>query len=163
MTRALRVGETDSVHVVMSASAQVLPNVSVVGRGPRWDATGFESRRKAGLGHFFTREEIAQRHPYEIVSLLATVPGMGLAWNCTLDIHVPIVRRRGFGTVGTATGRTIISGGCAPTIIIDGSPGADPELDTQRLSQLRPSELRGVEVYTSECSTARLATTAARS
>jgi hypothetical protein len=142
VTRALRVGETDSVRIVMNASAQVLPNVSVVGRGPKWDETGFESRRKAGLGHFITREEIAQRHPYELVSLFATVPGMGLVWNGTT--YLPVNRRGGFGTVGSPTGRTIKAGGCAPSIVIDGVPG----LEAEALGQYRPEDVRGVEVYT---------------
>lgn len=41
------------------------------------------------------------------------------------------------------------AGGCLLTIVIDGMAGLDPALDAARLSQIRPAEVRGMEVYTS--------------
>jgi hypothetical protein len=91
---------------------------------------GFYDRmqRRAG-GVFITREQIEQRHPFEVSDLLRTVPGLTV-----------VPSRYGFGyDVRSTTG-------CRPQVYLDGVPYTllgDESID----HIVSPHQLEGIEVY----------------
>ena len=46
---------------------------------------GFERRRRMGLGTFFSREDIEERHPATVMDLLSNIPGLRVSRRGTTD------------------------------------------------------------------------------
>src|SRR6185436_4531257 len=79
---------------------------SVVTKASRGVTNEFEENRRLGLGHFFTRAELANQEGRTLSAVLATTPGLGLvrgrssAW--ILSTRAPAsIARRGEATVCT--------------------------------------------------------------
>ena len=58
----LTTGERRTVEIATMRAAQTLALVNIVGRGSRVDMTGFEDRRKVGIGHFISNDV----RPYDV-------------------------------------------------------------------------------------------------
>ena len=137
-------GERRDVDVRLDrADGQTLAPVNIVGRGSSFDRTGFETRRKAGVGEFITREQIDKRRVFDATQLLWFVRGARLAPGGGLSFRRPV----GVGIL--QTGGALAGGGVAdrsgPAYWVDGFfIGNDgEELNTV----VRPSDIRGIEVY----------------
>lgn len=106
--------EADSVDLdvtLRSATYQLAPVVihSDSSSTRLTDITGFERRRRNGMGHYITADEIAKRHVFETSELLRTLPGISI---------------NGRGMVTTLRGmNTFIGTSCdsvGATVLIDG-------------------------------------------
>jgi len=78
-------------------------------RRTRLERSGFEQRRRLGLGHIFTREEIEERNPALVSDLLRMVPGT----------EIQMVGGRGRGQVR-------LRDGCIPDLVLNGVRVPDP-------------------------------------
>lgn len=69
-------GDTTEAEVKMTAAPQPLSAVRVEEQPERRrDLDGFENRRRLGVGHFITREEIEKRDPHLLSDIVRTIPG----------------------------------------------------------------------------------------
>jgi hypothetical protein len=128
-----------------NAAAQSLAPVNIVGRGMSMDRTGYDSRRKAGIGQFISEEEIQRRGVFDTEQALWNVLGARVNW----DGHENVVRF----TRPSGSGR---SGGtfstlCAPAYWVDGiaMPRPVPGFPEDVNTFVKPRDIRGIEVYTS--------------
>jgi hypothetical protein len=112
----------------MSVAVQVMSEVNIVGDRALLDHSGFESRRKSGVGYYLGREEVLRRGAVYLPQLFITLPGMTVRWN-------------GYNNVPMM--RSIRGDYCLPRVVVDGKRSAS--LD--ELSYLHPREIRGIEVY----------------
>lgn len=96
------------------------------------DRNGFQQRRRMGIGHFLTREEIARRHAIETTDLFRTMLGIRVVQAGAFD-SVLLMRGGGF------------SPWCRPATFVDGMrielTGGDLN------SWVQPDHITGVEVY----------------
>jgi len=145
LTVALRTGERRTLDVTLDKAAQTLSSVNIVGRGTSMDRTGYESRRKAGIGQFITEEEIRRRGVFDTEQALSNILGARVIW----DGHENVVRF----TRPSGSGR---SGGtfstlCAPAYWVDGIPMPPPVpgFPEDVNTFVKPRDIRGIEVYTS--------------
>jgi hypothetical protein len=123
----LRPGAVATFDVTVGKRVNTLQSVSVYAAAPR-ATTEFARRRRLGIGHFLTGDDVARRHPSFLGDALVSVPGLRMA-----------------GT--TPTGRPILRGrfNCAPAFYLDGFrvEGGSAEVD----SWVRVSDVAGVEMY----------------
>lgn len=101
------------------------PVVVTTLRRTRLERSGFEQRRRLGLGHIFTREEIEQRNPALVSDLLRMVPGT----------EIRMVRGRG---------EVRLRNGCIPDLVVNGIrvPNPGPIDDVVSVG-----DLAALEVY----------------
>jgi hypothetical protein len=116
--------------------AQALRPVTIRGEAtPSWmERSGFEFRRKMGLGGFMTEEEV-KRHTFpELVTVLEGIRGVRVNWGGAKGVMgIPFMMGMGHT--------------CAPNYFLDGSPFPS---DFEQLSGLVPPEsIKGIEVYSS--------------
>jgi hypothetical protein len=152
----LRTGERRVVDVTLDgANAQELAPVSVVARNMKLDKTGFDDRRKAGIGQYITEEEIRRRGVFETTQALWNVLGARVVWNGH-DNVVMFTRPIGTGRGALVDqGKGVMQGGgyntlCRPAYWVDGFAmpvpvSRDPFDDTN--AYVRPRDIRGIEVY----------------
>jgi hypothetical protein len=108
-----------------------LATVTVEGKRDRGlRNVGFSTRQRAGLGHFLTEDQIAERGPTQMTDLFTTMPG----------IHVDY--SSGYPVLTSSRDAT---GGCV-TYVIDGVPTPMPD-PTDFNDYMRPDEVSAVEVY----------------
>ncbi len=96
------------------------------------DRSGFLSRRKTGVGHYFGPDDIEKDHPLYASDILWRVPGVR-------------VRTSGFDKIALMRGAF---GNCVPTIYLDGTPlhaFSIGDLDTM----VQPEYIAGIEIYSS--------------
>jgi hypothetical protein len=134
LTVALRTGERRTLDVTLDKAAQTLSSVNIVGRGARLDNTGFEDRRKAGIGHFIGPEEIERRHVFDTSQLLWNVSGARVMWDGSENV-IKFTR-----PVGTGAGGGGFNTVCDPAVFVDGFPVYD-------INDVRPYDVRAIEVY----------------
>jgi hypothetical protein len=96
-------------------------------RRTRLEASGFYQRRRMGLGHTFTREEIEARAPFRVSDLFRMVPGADIV-----------------GVRGGRSGAVQLRRGCTPDLVVDGIriPNPGPIDDV-----LSVGDLEALEVY----------------
>jgi len=138
-TPAIQLNQDEEIGVTLRMLPDTIilrPITVTASRRPSGRLGGFYDRaqRHAG-GTFITREQIEQRHPFEVSDLLRTVPGL-------MVVPAPF----GFGyDVRTTTG-------CRPRVYLDGV--AYPLLGSETIDRVvSPSEIEGIEVYTSPATT----------
>jgi hypothetical protein len=138
-TPAIQLNQNDEIGVTLRMLPDTItlrPITVTASRRPSGRLGGFYDRaqRHAG-GTFITRDQIEQRHPFEISDLLRTVPGVTV-------VPAPF----GFGyDVRTTTG-------CRPRFYLDGV--AYPLLGGETIDQVvSPNQVEGIEVYTSPATT----------
>jgi hypothetical protein len=125
--------------VTLDRNASELPNVRVLGRTVR-ARSGFEERRRRGLGYFLDAERIDRMGGSTAMDLLFRAPGLTTRY----------VRSPTGGLVRRVTMRGMLSvrnpsGHCIPNLYIDGMVWQEAwdELDTFFLKQ----DVVGIEVY----------------
>jgi hypothetical protein len=90
--------------------------------------SGFEDRRRSGVGRYLTAEDVARQRPTFTSDLFRFVPGLR-------------VDRNGHGETEIR-----MRGGCAPVIYLDGNYMGDlSAVDID--SWVRPDEVAGIEIY----------------
>lgn len=137
----LRGGDTLRLALMLQPSVTELTPVVVRERSTSARLREFEERRRAGVGEFFTQEQIEARNPTSVTDLLRQ--------SKTLNISP-----EGSGAVLAKSGRTWAYN-CFVQVFLDGIPlagagrplpGGDlPPPDLSRLPS--PKEIMGIEIY----------------
>jgi hypothetical protein len=114
---------------------------------PSWmERSGFEQRRKMGLGGFLTEQDIARHGFNELISVLETARGVRVEWDSDKRSE------SGFSTpmpymlaISSPRGGVL----CRPNFFLDGAPFAvRTKEDYRDLSAIVPPMLiKGIEVY----------------
>lgn len=130
-TVTLRAGRSTAASVILDKRVDVLASVNVIEKqtARKRDLTGFEERRRQGMGSYLTREDIEKRSPISMTDALRTVPGLQIVPN------------------GNGSASVLGRGGCRPAVYVDGMPVTDGATDLDAI--VRPTDVRGVEVYRS--------------
>jgi hypothetical protein len=109
LTREVHLSERNSVTdtIALTSVKSLLDTIRVsAGRVYAVDATGFEFRRKTGIGSYITAEEVERFHPYSLASLLQARSGVSIQ-------DTPM----GDQLIGMAAAW---GGTCTPTVWVDG-------------------------------------------
>jgi hypothetical protein len=151
--RVITLAAADSVDldVTLRPAAYQLATV-VVHRDSSYimpDATGFERRRRNGMGHYITADEIAKRHVLATSELLRTLPGI------TINGRGQVTSLRGVNTfIGTSCqdeGVVVLIDGVAMVADIDPlHPGQPGYFD---INKIPPAIIKGIEVYSGPATT----------
>jgi len=151
VTVDVRTGERRALDVILDdAKAQDLAPVNIVGRGMKLDRTGFDDRRKAGLGQYITDHDIERRGVFDTQQALWNVLGARVVWTGSANVVVftreanavaPMRQGSGFDDVAFTKSRAT----CTPVYWIDGSWFGPLGDDLDRV--VRPYQIRGIEVY----------------
>jgi hypothetical protein len=126
------------IRTSLATMKSVLDTVRVSATRDR-QFSGFEDRRKTGVGRYISAADIAKRSYYTFVDLLRTVP------------ELRIERGNGTSDDPTESGTRILMRGtfsdwCAPAIFIDG--GYAGVLTADEIDGwMRPQQIAGIEVY----------------
>lgn len=121
--------DTTDVEITLGVVAQRLTGVVVQADANRIrQLVDFENRRKQGIGHFITRDEIEKRQPLLLSDMMRTIPGAVL---------VPI----GNGQVALRFSRNG-SRNCPPQYYVDGM-----EIFAFNLDEMTPGDVEGIEIY----------------
>ncbi|MGE5102795.1 MAG: TonB-dependent receptor [Deltaproteobacteria bacterium] len=119
--------DTIDVEITLGVLPQSLPAVVVNTRADRVRVLAeFESRRKAGVGHFITRGDIEKRHPHRLSDMARTIPGL------------VILPENGRPVLRFARSRT----SCPPQYFLDGLRVSGFNID-----DVPPGDVEGVELY----------------
>lgn len=135
-------GASLTLDIELTTVRTVLDTVSVMAeRLYAADRSGFERRRRQGIGYFIDRSDIDRLMPAQLSDLFRGIPSARLE-------HVPggmLIRMRGEGS------------SCAPLVFLDGLrlSGVDMS-DLDRLVQ--PRDIESLEVYTEELAPAEFTT-----
>jgi hypothetical protein len=119
----------DTVHVKASR-----PNLTSI--------VGFDERKRAGTGKFFTASDVERLHPQELTDLLRHAPSVDLS---TDNAHNVKLRMRG------------AQGSCTPAIFVDGKQLVYWELADLN-SLIQPDQIGGIELYTAPMTPAEFRT-----
>ncbi len=144
-------GRTVSVEYLLASSAVALPDVTVTESDPRGilELSGFEDRRRLGLGQYYTEEDIARHPQRRVPDLLRDAQGMRIARGASNEFYAVNTRQQ-LTSIIPNRNRSV----CFLDIFVDGmvvysADGAMrgiPPPDLNYLVSL--SDLLGVEVYT---------------
>ena len=125
------VAGADPVRVTLSTQKAVLDTVRIAAsRMP--DPSGFEDRRRNGMGRCLTAEDVARRTPIFTSELFRNLPG------------VRVDSRSG------SLEKWITMRGCSPTLYVDGAhmPTLPEGLTANDIDRwVDPKEIAGIEVY----------------
>lgn len=114
---------------------------------PSWmERSGFEQRRKMGLGGFLTEQDIARHGYQELISVLEVVRGVRVEWNSDKRSS------SGYSTpMPFLLGISSPQGGvlCRPNFFLDGAPFPVRRPDDYHdlSAMLPPVQIKGIEVY----------------
>lgn len=138
----LRRGRNTTLDATILKEAVQLAPLSVTGGETLFDRSGFEQRRKNGLGHFLTDEDIRARNAIRLEDAFRGVPGVQLI-PVGLGGFAVVFPRAG-GQAGVFAGRE-----CYPSYFVDGSlyAGLDPQVSGGL--PIPPGDVRGIEIYNS--------------
>ncbi len=124
-------GRIDTVRFKMSKSVRVLAAVKVESKTGLMRYHEFDERRKSGLGHFYTADDIAKANPLMLSDFFYMIPG----------VRVVPVSGSDFELLSAHGGD--ISDECSPAVWIN-----DAQLHQGGLNELvRPEDVTGIEVY----------------
>lgn len=121
--------DTTRVDVTLTVVAQRLSGTLVTEHvKTRRALTGFETRRRQGVGHFVTRAQIESRHPYLLSDMMRMIPGVAL---------IP-------GENGRQTLRfsSVTRANCPPMYYVDGILATGFQID-----EIPPGDIEGIELY----------------
>jgi hypothetical protein len=129
---------------VLAQRVPVLDSVVTKSTAPNmreWWRDDFEWRRKAGVGHFVTEEQLRNRETESLAFILSTIPGVALEGRRSQYF---LRSSRGGQVGGALTGRP-----CYAAVYLDGAriytPGSS--IDPPDMSRLWARELAAVEYY----------------
>jgi len=124
----IRSRETLEAEVRLSSRPIALPPLEVTVRSGRLESVGFYDRRVeyGRQGRFMDRALVEERNPQNVSDLFYNQPSIQVLYG------------------GAGVRRIIVnrSGGCDPSIYIDGSLGAGAGVDA-----IRPEHVEGIEIY----------------
>jgi hypothetical protein len=124
-------GDTTEAEVKMNAVAQEMRAIRVEEHPEHVrDLGGFEDRRRAGIGHYITRQQIEDRNPQVMSDMFRMMPGTTL-------INTGLTRSALRFTRAQGKGRD-----CPPTYFIDGTMAHNYNIDDMPVS-----DVEAVEVY----------------
>lgn len=126
------VADPPMVTTAMQTMRAVLDTVRVVANRSRLRGTGFDERRRSGMGRYITSEDLAHRLLINTSDVFRTVPGMQLDRQPLGDTQLSV--RGPFGR-------------CRPTFVVDGHMMRGLTADDID-AFVHPDEIAGVEVYT---------------
>ena len=109
LTREVHLSERNSVTdtIALASVKSLLDTIRVsAGRVYAVDATGFEFRRKTGIGSYITREEVERFQPFSLASLLQARSGVSIQDTPMGDQLIAMAAPWG--------------GTCTPTVWVDG-------------------------------------------
>lgn len=123
-----------AIHVTLSTIKAVLDTVLVMGtRNRDRGRSGFDDRRRSGLGRYMTASDIEQQRPARFSDLFRTVPGMSVEHDAgALETRLLM--------------RSFLHERCSPALYLDGhymSVLTADEID----AFVRPEHVMGIEVY----------------
>ena len=131
-------GDTLERDFVLSRVVTRLPGVQVNTPAPvATKLADFERRRKAGFGHFMTRDQVATMETYRMAEILELIPGTR-------------IQRPNTGAGAYVAGpRASMGAGrvCYAAVVIDGTivyDGSGPLFD---INMVAPSQVAGIEYY----------------
>ncbi len=144
---ALAAADSVDLDVTLRPAAYQLATV-VIHRDSSYvmpDLTGFDRRRRSGMGHYITADDIAQRHATETSRLLSGVPGISINGGVVSTL-------RGVNTINGSSCRSVV-------VLVDGvvmagdrNPfnhgGAGFDINT-----IPPGFIKGIEVYAGPATT----------
>jgi hypothetical protein len=121
--------DTTDVEVTLGVAAQRLTGVVVQAHPEHLRMLyAFETRRKQGVGHFITRNQIEKRNPMLLSDMMRMIPGMII--------------------IGADNGRTalrfsrVARNNCPPQFYVDGIQVTGFSID-----DMPPSDVEGIELY----------------
>jgi len=121
--------DTTDVTVTLGVSVQQLTGVVVQEHAAQLRVLeAFETRRKQGIGHFVTREQIEKRHPLLLSDMMRIIPGTTIL---TGENGRTALR---FARVGRSN--------CPPQFFVDGMQVTGYSID-----DMPPGDVEGVELY----------------
>jgi hypothetical protein len=121
--------DTTDVAVTLGVTALQLTAVVVQDHAAQVRVLdAFESRRKQGIGHFVTREQIEKRHPLLLSDMMRLIPGAEILVG---DNGRTALR---FARVGRPN--------CPPQFFVDGI-----QVTSFGIDDMPPGDVEGVEVY----------------
>ncbi len=144
-------GRTVSAEYLLVTSAVALPDVTVTGADPRGilELSGFEDRRRMGMGQYYTEAEISRHLQRRVSDLLRDAQGMRIARGGSNEFYA-VSTRQVMTSIIPSRNRTV----CFLDIFLDGmviysADRAVRGIPPPDLNYLVPlSDLVGVEVYT---------------
>ena len=122
-------GRTDTLQLVLAAVARALPALNTESDATRLRLTDFHRHRKNGMGQYFNRKEIEERHARRLSDLLRGVPGVRIIPDRQGRLQLRMVR-----TSGTRD--------CPPDFWIDGIRAPYLNIDDVPLT-----DIEALEVY----------------
>ena len=127
--------EPTIVTVTLGRAINVMDPVLVVARANyTLERSGFNSRKRSGRGHYFSREDIEKRQPNHITNLLVSIP--------------EVIVSRGRGGADVQRRRRVIGGAPSCTrLYVDGFEWRN--MMPGDLDAINPSDVIGLEVYPS--------------
>jgi Carboxypeptidase regulatory-like domain/TonB-dependent Receptor Plug Domain len=134
-------GDSVTVDFTLVSVAQMLPDVEVNVTVIERKLADFEERRKIGIGHFLTQQDIEKRLSRKFTDILRVLPGLKIVrFDARHGDAVFIASTRGTQTF-------LLQGSACPVsmmidgVYVDQGPGNDPN------HLIDPSFLVGVEYY----------------
>jgi hypothetical protein len=141
--------EREITEIEIRLSTQPLPVAALIVKSrrtlpPRLDMVGFTERKRAGFGHFVTRDQLKRMRYSSLSDVLRIVPG--------------VVVRGGGGAPGARAsiqmGRSAALADCRPTIYLDNVPVQRPAAgriqgapDPNVEDLVGADDIEGIEVY----------------
>ena len=137
MSVDLLMGEISTVDVELSNRGTLMSAVRIKGQPVGWDRNGFEERRRKGIGHFISEEEIAKKSATHVTQLMRGIPGLNIVPTGMTGYSIEFSRSQAVDFRS--------AGACPASIYLDGMPLAveDGTLD----SVIIPRDVRGIELY----------------
>lgn len=130
-TAVLKPGRTHRANFSLSASAQVLPKVSIADTAVKTHWLDVFNSRKAGArGTFITRDQIVKYSPRSGADILRHVPGVRIDMAGRTGMQNRIVMTRGNGARS-----------CIPNMFVHGVPYSGT------MDDFSPDDVEAVEVY----------------
>jgi TonB-dependent Receptor Plug Domain/Carboxypeptidase regulatory-like domain len=143
---ALAVADSVDLDVTLRPAAYQLATV-VIHRDSSYvmpDLTGFDRRRRSGMGHYITADEIAQRHATETSQLLSGVPGISINGGVVTTLRGVISINSSCASVVVLVDGVVMAGGNNP--LNHGGTGFD-------INTIPPGFIKSIEVYAGPATT----------
>lgn len=144
----VQAAETLTASVLLSGAPIAVEPLIITDRSiadPRSSyAAGIERRRRSGIGHFFTRDQIRAANSSEVAGLLRSVPGVTLRADQNSNALLAFSGSNASSGMGSnARGQTITTV-CPMTIFLNGRIHRNP---MEGVNILATWEIEAIEVY----------------
>lgn len=139
------VADAPAIRTSLSTMRAVLDTVRVSATIADRNASGFEERRKTGVGTYITAADIARRSPNEVTDMFHAIAGVRIdRTGATIDTSLVDADPNASGT--RLLMRGLMKDWCSPAIFMDGHFLGD--LSVEEINQwVRPSQVTGIEIY----------------